>query len=356
LYFSYFTWFQTPWSADQIKPWPAYYALKTALQPVLVSAELYGRHFYAGSTIHRRVCIINDAENFETISNGQLIWEFKSGGQVLAQGKTGVAPVKYYENRWLDVGFTTPTNLPTPRVDGQLVLRLEVDGKVLSENNYDITITSMDWAQGDLDKKTIVQLWNPGKPSSKDLFGMPVSVVDSISLANPAKVLIIGSLAGRTLTTAEMHQLHEFVSQGGRVLMLHPGTALTQLFPDQIGTFKAKEGEIVTMHVPESPVFSGIEPLDLAWFERGGRHLPIACTGVFQIPSARRDTVALAWQCDIHGYLKKTSDITNISGTPLMEIQSGQGRLLASEMCFDSAQDDPIARRLLMNSICYLQQ
>ncbi|MDB6018224.1 MAG: glycosyl hydrolase family 2 [Pedosphaera sp.] len=354
LYFSYFTWFQTPWSVDQIKPWPTYYALKAALQPVLVSAELYGRHFYAGSTIHRRVCIVNDAENFETISNSRLIWEFKSDSQVLAQGKIDVPPVKYYENRWLDVDFTTPTNLPTPRVDGQLVLRLEVDGKILSDNNYDITIASVDWAQGDRDRKSIVQLWNPGKQSSNDLFGMPVSVVDSISLANPTNVLIIGSLYGRTLTTTEMQQLHEFVSQGGRVLMLHPGTALTNLFPDQVSVFKAKEGEIVTMQVPESPVFSGIEPLDLAWFERGDRHLPLACTGVFQIRSDRRDTVALAWQCDIHGYLKIPAEIMQISGSPLLEIQSGRGRLLASELCFESAKDDPIARRLLMNAICHL--
>lgn len=355
LYFSYITWFQTPWSADQIKPWPAYYALKTALQPVLVSAELYGRHFYAGSTIRRRVCIVNDAENFKTISNGQLIWEFQSGGQILAQGKIDVTPVKYYENRWLDVDFATPTNLPAPRVDGQLVLRLEVAGKILSENNYDVTIASMGWTQGDLDKKSVVQLWDPGKQSGKDLSGIPVSIVDSIGAANLANVLIIGSLHGLTLTTNEMQQLREFVFQGGRVLMLHPGTALTQLFPDQVSAFKAKEGEIVTMHVPESPVFSGIEPLDLAWFERGDRQLPLACTGVFRIPSARRDTVALAWQCDIHGYLKSPDEITRISGSPLLEIQSGQGRLMASEMCFESAQDDPIARRLLINVICYLQ-
>ena len=169
LFFSYLTWFQTPWSEARIKPWPAYYAIKTALQPVLVSAELYGRHFYAGSTIHRRVCIVNDAENFETISNSHLIWEFKSGSQVLAQGRAEVSPVRYYENKWLDVDFTTPANLPTPRVDGQLVLRLEMDGKMLSENNYDVTIASADWAQGDPAKKSVVQLWDPGKQSGKDL-------------------------------------------------------------------------------------------------------------------------------------------------------------------------------------------
>ena len=151
-----------------------------------------------------------------------------------------------------------------------------------------------------------------------------------------------------------MHQLHEFVSQGGRVLMLHPGTALVKLFPEQVSAFKAKEGEIVTMHVPESPVFSGVEPLDLAWFERSGRQLPIACTGVFQIPSNCPDTIALAWQCDIHGYLHNPAEIMQISGSPFLEITSGKGRLLASELCLETAQADPVACRLLMNSISYL--
>jgi len=108
--------------------------------------------------------------------------------------------------------------------------------------------------------------------------------------------------------------------------------------------------------LPESPVFSGIEPLDLAWFERGRRQLPIACTGVFQTTPARDDVTALAWQCDIHGYLKKTSEVTRISGAPLVEIRSGRGRLLASELYLEAGKDDPIARRLLMNAIHYLNQ
>src|SRR5258706_15185778 len=95
LYFSYFTWFQTPWSAEKIKPWPAYYAIKTASQPVLVSAELYGRHLYAGSTISRRVCNINDAEDCRAIPASHLIWEFKYDGQVLAQGKVDAPAVNY---------------------------------------------------------------------------------------------------------------------------------------------------------------------------------------------------------------------------------------------------------------------
>src|SRR5665213_3464848 len=57
-HFAYFTWFLQPWSLEKIQPGPAYYGLQKALQPVLVSAELYGRHFYAGRDIDRRVCVV----------------------------------------------------------------------------------------------------------------------------------------------------------------------------------------------------------------------------------------------------------------------------------------------------------
>jgi beta-galactosidase len=150
-------------------------------------------------------------------------------------------------------------------------------------------------------------------------------------------------------------ELQRFIMQGGNVLMLHPGDSLAKLFPEQIKAFTRKDGEIVTMHVPESPVFAGIQPLDLAWFELGGRRVPIACAGIYQIAEGRKDTTALASQFDIHGYLQTASDVEKMSGCPLVEIRLGKGRLLASELCLELGDNDPIARRVLMNLIEYLQ-
>jgi beta-galactosidase len=355
LLFSYFTWFQTPWSVDRIRPWPAYYALKTAMQLVLVSAELYGRHFYSDGTFRRRVCVVNDAEDRHAISGGHLIWEFRDGDKVLSQGRVELPPVDYYKTRWLDVDFATPKNLPTPRVDGQLVLRLEVDGKILSENNYDVVLATPEWAQAASNHQKI-SLWNPGAREITSLAGWSAVPVDSIPQADPKQLLVIGDLNGVTLTPVELEQLRKFVTQGGRVLMLHPGKSLAGLFPEQVASFKAKEGEIVTLHIPESPVFSGISPLDLSWFDRGGRRLPVACTGVYRLAPGHSDAIALAQQCDIHAYLKNTSGITEISGTPLVEIQAGKGRLIASEMNFESGQTDPVAGRLFNNTVSYLAQ
>ena len=201
-----------------------------------------------------------------------------------------------------------------------------------------------------------ISWWDPGQSREKTALDLPVSVVDSPAHANPLNVLVVGSLTGVELAPAQIASLRDFVSEGGRVLMLHPGAGLQQLFPDQIKSFKAKAGEIVTLHVPESPVFSEIQPLDLAWFNRSTRDLPVTCTGVYQTAANHPEVTALAWQCDIHGYLNNKLDIVQISGTPLLEIRQGKGRLLASEMSLETGADDPIARRLLMNALHFLQE
>ncbi len=109
------------------------------------------------------------------------------------------------------------------------------------------------------------------------------------------------------------------------------------------------------IHIPESPVFSEIEPLDIAWFDRGRRNLPIACTGIYRIDEGRTDISALADQCDLHGYLTDPSQVQKYSGTPLVEIRIGKGLLLASELNLESAGTDPVSKRLLSNIIKYLE-
>ena len=354
LMFSYSTWFQTPWLPGQGKPWPAYYALKTAMQPVLVSAELYGRHFYSNNTFQRRVCVVNDSDDGQAITNADLVWRFKYKDTVLSSGQVHLPSIGYYSNCWMDVNFATPESLPFPRVDGQLELELRDQDRIISRNNYDVVIATDDWAANGAWGNIDVKLWRADPSDFAGMKNIRFSSVDSITQADRQDLLIVGDAAQASMTAGEMNQLREFVSSGGHVLMLHPDAALVSLFPERVTQFRAKEGEIVTMHVPESPVFSGIEPLDLAWFERGERQLPIACAGIYHILNDDGDTVALAQQCDIHGYLKSTSAITKISGTPLVEIRIGAGRLLASEMECESGKTDPVAQRLLSNMIQYM--
>ncbi len=100
----------------------------------------------------------------------------------------------------------------------------------------------------------------------------------------------------------------------------------------------------------------GLEALDLSWFELGAKTIPTACSGGYAIDRGRDDVVALADSCDFHGYLKKEQDIVKFSGVPLVEMDLGKGRVVASEMTLEAAPSDPIARRLLGNLLHLLMR
>ena len=49
---------------QKIEPYPTYYALKRALQPILISAELWGRNLYGGEKLPTRIYVVNDREGW----------------------------------------------------------------------------------------------------------------------------------------------------------------------------------------------------------------------------------------------------------------------------------------------------
>jgi hypothetical protein len=59
----------------------------------------------------------------------------------------------------------------------------------------------------------------------------------------------------------------------------------------------------------------------------------------------------LAEVVDIHGYLRVPADLAKYSGTPLLQLNDGKGKVIASEMMLFEAPQDPIAGRLLSNLV-----
>jgi len=349
LHFAYISWFKNVWNTQTIEPFPTYYALRDALQPVLVSAELYGRHFYSGSKTPIKVCIINDSVSGRELPAGKLIWQVKSDGNVLATGALVTSAVRYYSNAWGEFVLSLPVELHSPRVKATLTLLLEVNSIVQSKNSYDITIATRSWADEGL--KHSIAIFTP--KNSVQLAALPIAAreISSLQDARAEEVVIVPNaeaVLGNSKIDAE---LRRFVISGGPILLLQAGAKLPSLFPDQVSAFRTCSGEIVSMHIPESRVFDGLEPLDLAWFELGGGRIPRACRGVYQIESQRADTTMLAEVVDIHGYLKTPADLAKCTGTPLVQLNDGKGKVIASEMMLFEAPQDPIAGRLLANLI-----
>jgi len=357
-HFAYLTWFRDVWSAKKIQPFETYYALKKALQPVLVSAELYGRHFYAGEQIRRRVCIVNDSESGNALSSCRLIWELRTGADELARGELFVPEVPYYSNRWIDLSIDMPATLPRPRVDGSLSIKLVKNDVPVSTNDYDVTLATRAWAEQGLSGAADIVLFDPHEEAPEGLRRFKLKQVSSIEqlstgLSTDQALIVAG--ADKVLTSDNAAEvIDRFIRNGGRVLLLNPGIKLPERYPSLVKQYRPCEGQIVSMQVPESRVFSEIEPLDLAWFDRGAESIPLACTGVYQANDGSGIT-PLASTVDTHAYLRKPEDVVRVSGSPLVELHVGAGTILASEMFLEAGSADPIAGRVLSNLMHYLR-
>ena len=349
LHFAYVSWFKDVWNVDTIEPFVTCDALAKALQPVLVSAELYGRHLYAGRSLNIRVCIINDSSDCVALPSCELGWEIHSDGKKLASGVVPVPSVEYYSNHWLDLSISIPPVIPQPRVEASLIFRLMTEGTMRSENSYDITIATDAWTKAGLPAGHWPLLLDPYGEAPKLLDAFGVRRITSFDSLVTGRGLVIAG-ADRVLVDAtSVKRLQQFVTEGGKVLLLNAGARLTELYPDQISAYRTSEGENVWMAIPEARVFAGIEPLDLCWFDQGPGNLPRACSGVYRAPHGCSNITALAYVVDRHAYLKKPEDVVQVSGSPLLELHAGRGTIFASEMML--ASEDPIAGRLLANLI-----
>lgn len=353
--FAYLTWFSNVWKTDEIRPLPAYYEIAKAMQPVLVSAELYGRHFFAGDTLRRRVCICNDAEDGAATPAATLAWEIRDGMSVLAKGALPVQSVDYYTDHWLDAEFPMPVALPRPRVNAKLALTLVAGERTLSANDYDIVLTTRDWAAPKA--RQTLAVFDPAGKAKATLAGIQTVEVSLANLSG-TKALIVGDLDAALKTANGAEALKHFVQEGGRLLLLQPGSALCKFLPEYVKSHRSTRGEIVSMVVPESAIFDGIEPLDLSWFELGPKVTPLACTGTWEVNRDEPGIETLANQCDFHADQifgsAKVIPFFKIAGAPLVEIHLGKGAMLASEMVLRAKDQDPIAGRLLANALGWL--
>jgi hypothetical protein len=349
-HFAYLTWFKDVWNSDSIRPFETYHALRSALQPVLISAELYGRHFYAGSRLRMRVCIVNDAENVLPLPPSQVGWEIKAGSEVIAADFSQVAQVPYYSNQWIELSIPIPATLPSSRVDATLRLFLKANDIQYCDNSYDIVIATAEWASGDAWSRAI--LIDPTNAVARSMQNDHLRARSSLRGLKQSDVAVLADAEEILQVPDNVTLLKQFVNDGGRALLLKTGERLVQLFPDQVKSFRLYRGEIAAMHIPEASAFDGLQPLDLAWWELGGGAIPQVCRGSYQIDNGRSDVRAIADAIDFHGYLNGPADFAKISGSPLVEIRMGKGRIVASEMMLlEASQSDPIAKKLFGNLV-----
>ncbi|GGB02212.1 beta-galactosidase [Puia dinghuensis] len=370
MHFASITWFRYVYSADSIQPYPVYYAMQKAMQPLLVSAELWGRHFYSRDRLPVRVCVVNDQDDTVMASPATLHWEWRlaDGGvpgsdavsgsaAILGSGTVPIDTVGYYGRRWVMPEIITPEVMG--RQELKLVLKLERGGQVLSANDYDLIVAPRAWAAANV---PAVALVDPGGRMSGvlDTLGVRYKAFASLDAALTAGgVLVLSGLNAGNTSLDDLHRLRAFASGGGKVLWLGAGTMAAMVYPDYIKGLLEWKGEIMNMDMPESPVFDGLEPMDLRYFNNNRRESPAVCAGAFQVVR-RPGLSAPATFTRVHGYLQgemaqREAALDKLRGFPIIRIDD-KGVIMLSQVMVEKATTDPVAGRLLTNMIRALSQ
>ena len=370
LHFALQTWFRNVYDIDNIEPYPTYYAMKRAMQPVLVSAELWGRHFYAGDNIPARIYIVNDKENGEDLQNAVLEWRIEAYNNLIEEGKNDIPTVKYYERYHFSPEITIPevysekvrARMPEgTKRNAKLKLQLKENGKIVSENEYDILIGGKDWVQNPTPTKKIVLLEKDNQISSAlDFLNVKYTKVADVQAALQAKadLIIFNDFKSRLYPEGMWADVRKYIKNGGKVLILNNEEEVKWIFPEYItGWITPTEGDIVSMEIPESPVFNGIDLLELRYFNNNKREIPTVCRAAYQI-NRHPNVQELASHIKIHGYVEgdmqqRIDYMKKIKGFPLLKITDGRGSAIISSMSLEKAVTDPIAGRLLMNLLNY---
>ncbi|VGO21988.1 glycoside hydrolase family 2 protein [Pontiella sulfatireligans] len=353
--FAFHTWFYNNHEANKVAPMQTADRLRLAYEPVLASAELWGRHFYAGDTLATAVTLVNDSEGFASLENAKVIAQVVGDdGRVLASKEINYGSVDYYDAVKKPLEIRVPEKLGEARVDGKLVLRVFDGKKQLSKNEYEVILAERDWSfvKANRTVKRVVLGSDAKAQALLKRYGDEFQTVKSVAGIGKSKAVLVVCDAA---SVPDYKQIKTFVEQGGNALLLNNGQAVADLFPEQVKTYTPYRHEIVTMNRKSHPVFDGLEPLDVAWFS-DETEVPYAATGRFGLDRLNNNVTAVAETLQWHGYIKgegRNEKYRKIGGSPMFELNLGKGTVFVSELRTDAIEFDPIDGRVIANILNY---
>jgi beta-galactosidase len=355
--FSSITWFQNVYDAERVKPYPTYYRMINSLSPVLVSAELWGRHFYGGEKLFTRFCIVNDKVDGQTLAASTLKWEITyKDNRVISSGTYEMPAVEHYSREWLTPEIVLPENFSGARIDAKLRLFIIIDGEEITQNDYELVVAKKEWVQPAIQdsKKIVLVDYNSDTKPVLDLLNVSVTNASDVNAAfnQKASLYIISGLNGvENLSANEQELIRTKVKSGANVILLNSGKKLVDIFPESISGYVRRPTETAHIDIPESKIFDGIEYMDLRYFNNDKAEKPLAYTGLIQVVK-KPSTLPLASACQ-HRYARgndRRKEMLTMKGFPIVSMENG-GKVILSEMMLNKGVSDPIAAKLLSNMI-----
>ena len=352
--FSSITWFQNVYDAQRVKPYPTYYRMQNSLNPVLISAELWGRHFYAGEPLATRFCIVNDKVDGQVLGATELKWEITyEDNRVISSGTYNMPEVEHYDREWLKPEIVLPTDFNGDRLNGKLKLFLTQNNTVIAQNEYNLLIAKKEWVSTNVSESKEIVLIDSGDETAKvlDFIGLKYSTEKNIKsgLNTKAELYIISGKAA--YNKKQIALIQSKIEKGAKVIMLNPGEQITHIFPEYISSYLDKKLETAHIDIPESKIFDGIEHMDLRYFNNNKAEKPLVYTGLIQV-NEDSEAEPLVSGCE-HRYARikdRRKEMITMKGFPIVSIENG-GKVILSEMMLNKGVTDPIAAKLLSNMI-----
>ena len=355
--FSSITWFQNVYDAEKVKPYPTYYRMKNSLNPILVSAELWGRHYFTGDKLPTRFCIVNDKLNGENLEASILEWEITyEDDRIVSSGEYSIPKIAHYSRKWLTPNIILPENFSGNRLDGKLKLYLKQNRKVIAKNEYNLLIAKKSWVKPlHNSKKIIVVDFDNNTIPVLDMLNYKYITVNNLeeAFSKKADIYIVSGLSDvKEFDAKKAKLILDNVNKGAKVLLLKTGEKATAIFPKHITKYLNKKMETAHIDITESQVFKDLEYFDLRYFSNPKAEKPLVYSGLYQINESKSNIVCIASGCQ-HRYARgqdRRKEMLTMKGFPIISI-TNKGKAVFSEMMTNKGLYDPIAAKLLINLI-----
>ncbi|MCF8362920.1 MAG: hypothetical protein K9G70_09895, partial [Prolixibacteraceae bacterium] len=348
--------FQNVYDAQRVEPYPTYYRMKNSLNPVLVSAELWGRHFYPGEKLPTRFCVVNDKVDGKVLEPATLKWEIThKDNRVVSSGSYEIPEVEHYGRYWMNPEIVIPGNFNQGRLDGKLRLFLIQHGETLAQNEYDLMVAKPDWVKKDYNSAKDIVLVDYTGETNRLINRLNINVKEAGALdeafRQKADLYIVSGISQNNLSAIEKQLIRDKFEGGNNILLLNTGSQIMEIFPDYVSGYLDKTLETAHIDIPESEVFNGLEYMDLRYFNNNKLEKPLVYNGLMQVYK-KSSVKSLVSGCE-HRYARKAdrrSEMLTMKGFPVISIDDG-GRVILSEMLTSKGIHDPVAGKLLMNMI-----
>lgn len=337
-------WFKDVYNPETITPYPAYFGVQKAHQPVLVSLALHDRHFEAGRKFTGEVVIVNDDPDRPEVENLTLRWHvFGKGPDWGTSGSVPFPGCAYDGKSRQSVEFVLPAKPYTERAPMTLELTLLQGDEVISRNEYPLIVTTKDWyAQGNgtiytlgIDAQTAEYLKSL-RFECHDLSG------DLGTLIGQGSIIVAGP-------NAPAEQIDVYLKGRANVLVIQPDAEMIKAVTGQEWKVIDTSGDFVEVY--KNDLLAGMNPMDMHWWNALPDGLVRVCSKGYQVPDAEGLT-KLAQHIQPHSYLRQGKEqIARYTSWPVVEMKVGEGRLIISSMLL---ADDPLAKRFTANLVNYL--